>query len=317
MFCVCILFVHHSTYAQINLQWQTRNDLNPNLPKSVQIFEFDGNLPTTNRKVHIFYAKIDLKDKDIELKSIASEQGKGLEITPDLAVKNDAILAINGGYFTFKPDTAHGGLSSVSLLISESKILTTNQLSVIRKNKNDETMLCYPTRSAFGMNGKKLDIAWVYSEQGKTYFYERPNPISDNLEQTPPSKNVPSKRKKWKMKEVMGGGPVLVENFTKKITDKEELFAQIAGVNPRTAVGYTAAREVIFLVVDGRQSQSEGVTFEELAEIFVGLGAKEAINLDGGGSSTFWADGKVINSPSDKTGLRKVASVLIIRRKKK
>jgi exopolysaccharide biosynthesis protein len=156
----------------------------------------------------------------------------------------------------------------------------------------------------------------VYAEKGKNYFYQNPNPITDNFQQAQPTPKLPSKRKKWKVTEAMGGGPVLVENYQKRITDKEELFSQIAGVNPRTAVGYTDKQEVIFLVVDGRQEISEGVTFEELADIFLGLGVKEAINLDGGGSSTFWANGKVINSPSDKTGLRKVASVLVVKMRK-
>jgi exopolysaccharide biosynthesis protein len=302
--------------AQVTLQWQKLNDTTLHLPNSIQIFEFQGHLPNTNRKVHIVYAKIDLKDKDLEIKSIASANGKGLETTPDLAMKNEAILAINGGYFTFKPDTAIKGLSSVSLIVAEGKTIATNQLVVSRKSKDGKARLCYPTRSALGIYKDKIDIAWVYSASGKTYAYSKPNPITQNLEQTPPTKKIPVRRKKWTMTEAMGGGPVLVENSQKRITDQEELFSQIAGVNPRTAVGYTQAKEVIFMVVDGRQEISEGVTFEELADIFLGLGVKEAINLDGGGSSTFWAKGKVINQPSDKTGLRKVASVLIVKKKK-
>ena len=311
LICLCA----QSVCAQVNLVWQERKEWAQGLPPAIKIYEFQGNLPTTQRKVHIVYAKIDLKDKNLKIKSIASENGKGLELTPDLATKNSAVLAINGGYFTFKPDTAKQELSSVSLLVSEGKTIAVNQSVVSRKDKSGATHICYPTRSAFGFNGKKMDVAWVYAYEGENYYYDRPNPISDDFEQLQPSKKMPSKRKKWKMKEAMGGGPVLVENSTKKITDKEELFSQIAGINPRTAVGYTNNREVIFLVVDGRQEISEGVTFDELADIFLGLGVKEAINLDGGGSSTFWVNGKVVNNPSDKTGLRKVASVLIIQKK--
>jgi exopolysaccharide biosynthesis protein len=316
-FVLTFLFAHFPAFSQAVLSWQLRADINKDLPPSIQVFEFQGSMPTTNRKVHLICAKIDLKDRNLEVKSIASEQGKGLETTPELAVKSEAIVAINGGYFTFKPDTAHGGLSSVSLLVSSGKMIATNQEMVSRKDANGRLNICYPTRSAFGLKGRKVDVAWVYSEGGKTYFYQQPNPISDDFVQPKPTEKTPSKRKKWKMKEVMGGGPVLVENFQKRITDKEELLAQIAGVNPRTAVGYTAKNELIFLVVDGRQEISEGVTFDELADIFVGLGAKEAVNLDGGGSSTFWANGQVINKPSDKAGLRKVASILIIKEKNK
>ncbi|SFF07793.1 phosphodiester glycosidase family protein [Thermoflexibacter ruber] len=307
----------HVLFAQVKLSWQERTEIYQNLPSSIQIFEYQGNLPTNNRKVHIVLAKINLKDKNLEIKSIASQEGKGLEIVPEIAQKNQAILAINGGYFSFKPDTAKGGLSSVSLIVSEGKTIATNQFAVSRKDASNNTHICYPTRSAFGLRGRKPDIAWVYAEKGKNYFYQTPNPITDDFQQSQPTPKLPSKRKKWKVTEAMGGGPVLVENYQKRITDKEELFTQIAGINPRTAVGYSDRQEVIFLVVDGRQEISEGVTFEELADIFLGLGVKEAINLDGGGSSTFWVNGKVINSPSDKTGLRKVASVLVVKMKNK
>ena len=67
---------------------------------------------------------------------------------------------------------------------------------------------------------------------------------------------------------------------------------------PRTALGYNADK--LFLVVaDGRQPKySTGLTLYELASILIELGATEAINLDGGSSSTFVVDGEVVNKPS-------------------
>jgi hypothetical protein len=67
---------------------------------------------------------------------------------------------------------------------------------------------------------------------------------------------------------------------------------------PRTALGYNA--DTLFLVVaDGRQPKySTGLTLYELASILIELGATEAINLDGGSSSTFVVDGEVVNKPS-------------------
>lgn len=69
--------------------------------------------------------------------------------------------------------------------------------------------------------------------------------------------------------------------------------------HPRSAVGYNA--ETVFLVaVDGRQPEySVGMSLPELAELMISLGAEEALNLDGGGSTTLWAEGKVQNRPSD------------------
>lgn len=82
-------------------------------------------------------------------------------------------------------------------------------------------------------------------------------------------------------------------------------------VHPRTAVGFTANRTVYFLVADGRNaSYANGLTLAQVAQIMVALETKEAINLDGGGSSTFVVDdGQLVvrNKPSDGSP-RKVAN---------
>lgn len=73
----------------------------------------------------------------------------------------------------------------------------------------------------------------------------------------------------------------------------------IQGAQPRTAVGVVDANHVVLVVVDGRQEgYSRGVTTTELAEILQDLGATTAYNVDGGGSSTLYFDGEVVNSPS-------------------
>ncbi|MEX2169660.1 MAG: phosphodiester glycosidase family protein [Pirellulales bacterium] len=91
------------------------------------------------------------------------------------------------------------------------------------------------------------------------------------------------------------------------------------GVNPRTAVGTTANNQLLLMTVDGRQSGfSEGVTLIELANLMIGHGATNAINLDGGGSTTMvmndYGDGlaaQVLNSPSDG-GERSVGTNLAV-----
>jgi exopolysaccharide biosynthesis protein len=82
--------------------------------------------------------------------------------------------------------------------------------------------------------------------------------------------------------------------------------------NPRTAIGWND-REFFMVVVDGRKADlSVGMTFPELAALMVRLGCKEAMNLDGGGSTTMWLNGKVINHPSEKGVLRHVANTLVL-----
>lgn len=86
----------------------------------------------------------------------------------------------------------------------------------------------------------------------------------------------------------------------------------IQGDQPRTAVGVIDENHLVFVVVDGRQSgYSEGVTLSELADIMLDLGATTAYNLDGGGSSTMYFDGEVINSPSNG-GERGTSDILYI-----
>lgn len=111
----------------------------------------------------------------------------------------------------------------------------------------------------------------------------------------------------------IGGGPLLVH------AGKEEHWPADKGTNaaprhPRTALGFNP--QYFFLVeVDGRQKDlSIGMTFAELAGLMKSLGCTDAMNLDGGGSSTFWLDGKVLNSPSDKHE-RSLANAVIIVRK--
>ncbi|GAA1465515.1 phosphodiester glycosidase family protein [Microbacterium thalassium] len=86
----------------------------------------------------------------------------------------------------------------------------------------------------------------------------------------------------------------------------------IQGDQPRTAVGVIDENHLVFVVVDGRQSgYSAGVTLPELAEIMVSLGASTAYNLDGGGSSTMYFNGEVVNSPSNG-GERATSDILYI-----
>lgn len=86
----------------------------------------------------------------------------------------------------------------------------------------------------------------------------------------------------------------------------------IQGDQPRTAVGVIDENHLVFVVVDGRQEgYSAGVTLTELAEIMVSLGATTAYNLDGGGSSTMYFNGAVINQPSNG-GERATSDILYI-----
>ncbi|HEY9856516.1 MAG TPA: phosphodiester glycosidase family protein [Stenomitos sp.] len=113
---------------------------------------------------------------------------------------------------------------------------------------------------------------------------------------------------------VIAGGPRLLEGGSPKLTTEAERFqADVAkGRAPRTAVGITPSGELLVVAVDGRDPKaSMGLTLPELASLMQELGAKDALNLDGGGSTTFYLEGKTLNHPSDGVE-RSVSNALCI-----
>ncbi|MBP1661735.1 MAG: hypothetical protein H6P95_2927 [Candidatus Aminicenantes bacterium] len=78
-------------------------------------------------------------------------------------------------------------------------------------------------------------------------------------------------------------------------------------------MGVRADGRIVLVAVDGRQPElSVGMTIAELAALLIELGAVEAVNMDGGGSTTMAVRGKVVNSPSDLTGERAVGDALLV-----
>ena len=113
---------------------------------------------------------------------------------------------------------------------------------------------------------------------------------------------------------IIGGGPRLVKGGQVYITAEEERFqADIAASRaPRTALGVTADRKLLIVTVNGRQpGVSVGMTLEELAELMIELGAVDAMNLDGGGSTTMVIRDRVLNIPSDGTE-RPVSNAIVV-----
>ena len=102
---------------------------------------------------------------------------------------------------------------------------------------------------------------------------------------------------------VVSGGPLLVEHGRVQVRVAEEKIpADIAkGRAPRTALGIKKDGTLLMVVVDGRSNNSAGLTLTELATYMLRLGAREAVNFDGGGSSVMAINGQVVNKPSDGT----------------
>ncbi|MCY7099515.1 phosphodiester glycosidase family protein [Streptococcus oralis] len=109
-------------------------------------------------------------------------------------------------------------------------------------------------------------------------------------------------------------GPSLVENGEIFVDTNTEV-GQAMSSNPRTAIGFIDENHYIIIVSDGRTSESKGLSLYQMAEVMKSYGVKTAYNLDGGGSSTLYFNGQVINKPTtggSKISERAVSDIVYI-----
>lgn len=116
---------------------------------------------------------------------------------------------------------------------------------------------------------------------------------------------------------IIGGWPRILRDGVNVAADAatvEGTISRNAEVrHPRTAIGYSKDGRTLWLfVVDGRSTTSVGMTLVEMADEMRRLGAWQAMNFDGGGSTTMVIDGSVVNTSSDPTGEREVGNALLI-----
>lgn len=112
----------------------------------------------------------------------------------------------------------------------------------------------------------------------------------------------------------MGGGPTLLQDGVVRILARQQHFRPdvATGRAPRTAFGLLRDGRYVLVTIDGRRpGYSVGATLPELAKVMQELGAAEAINLDGGGSTTMWLRGRTVNLPSDGRE-RPVSTALVV-----
>lgn len=148
-----------------------------------------------------------------------------------------------------------------------------------------------------GSNGEDM----VISKDGSLSFISESDTTTDSLIQ----------KQAW---QVLSFGPVLVENGEVAVTENDEVGMAMAS-NPRTAIGTVAKNHYLFVVSDGRTSESAGLSLYELANFIKSLGATNVYNLDGGGSSTMVFQGEVVNNPTtngNKISERAVSDILYI-----
>lgn len=122
---------------------------------------------------------------------------------------------------------------------------------------------------------------------------------------------------------VVNGGPMLVSGGAENITAGRDgmvhsgdsnsfYYGWVHKRNPRTIVGVDAQGRTLLVTADGRQTESLGLSIKEAADVARSLGMVDAMNLDGGGSTTMVAGGQVVNTPSDAAGQRPVGDALLV-----
>lgn len=298
------------------MRWTSMDSLFGPLPSSVHIFRSSDSIE--GRPSVAIYLVADLKDKNLVF---STDTTSGRRLTPSsFYQKNDSpMVVVNGTFFSFATS------QNLNVLIRDGRLLGYNIHAIALKGK-DSGKYAKVTRSAIGItkNGK-ADVAWLFTDSSAKYataFQKKPVSWDDNSSEY--TKNdftsrYSGKAKRWKVQTAIGGGPVLVSEGRAFISnDEERMFTGKArhDRHPRTAIGYTFDNKLVILVVEGRHKDvAEGASLEHLSKMLIDLGCREALNLDGGGSSCLLVNGRQTILPSDKEGQRPVPGVFIIQSK--
>ncbi len=293
--------------------WINVDSLYQPLPSSVHVYKTTD---STEGKPNIaYYVSVDLNDKSLEL---TSQVGNGKRLTPSQYFEQEGmpLLVMNCTFFEFVRNT------NQNIVIKDGRVLAYQVHSIPARGKDTFTYR-HAFGSAIGINKKrKADVAWLYTDTASKYPFASQTVINNFRD----SVNDPDKKQmlakgnfsKWKMKTAVGGGPVLIQNGEINITNDQEIKFGGRAINdkhPRTAMGYTGDGKLIMLVIEGRfPGKAEGASLIQTAQMLKQAGCIEALNLDGGGSSTLLINGKQTITPSDKEGQRPVPAVVLVRK---
>ncbi|MBC2582171.1 phosphodiester glycosidase family protein [Clostridium sp. DJ247] len=204
----------------------------------------------------------------------SSKLGVEGELTSQIAKKNHAVAAINGGGFTDSSSgdskwTGTGG-KPVGILMSDGKILYNDV-----QNENEKVDVMAMTKKGVLLVG--------------------PHSLQD--------------LKSQEVTDAISFGPAIVVNGKGTIKSGDGGW----GIAPRTAIGQRKDGAILLLVIDGRQTKSVGATLKDVQNIMLQYDAVNATNLDGGSSSTMYYEDEIINNPCDPLGERSVPSAVYVK----
>ncbi len=306
-------------------KWINVDSLYQPLPSTVHVYFSNDSLD--GKPFIAYYVAATLADKQL---NFTTQVGKGKRFTPNqyFAMEDSALLVVNCTFFSFADNR------NLNVVMKDGKMLAYN-IPAIRAKGADSNLFVYPTRSAIGIGKDRgADVAWVYTDTAKRWPYVFSGPADPQLSRGASSdptvddiqiKALPQpglfqkKKRKWKMRTAVGGGPTLLKRGEVFVSNNEELMF-VKGEkdkHPRTLMGYTQEGQLIIMAIQGRfPGIAEGATMQQEALLMKELGCWEALNLDGGGSSCLLINGKETIKPSDKEGQRPLPAVFLIKHKK-
>ncbi len=190
-----------------------------------------------------------------------------------LAESRDAEAAVNGSFFNMDS----GG--SVTYFEIDDTVISKTKDPELKWSKDDKLL----NGAILILDNNKIELQPAQTDQ----FYEQ------------------SKRESA----VLISGPLLLLNSKKmKLPDRKFVSKR----HPRTCV-CIREQSLLVITIDGRSSVAQGMNLYEAQDFLLKIGCKDALNLDGGGSTTMWIRGKgVVNFPSDDSGERVVSNALLI-----
>ncbi len=217
---------------------------------------------------------------------LAFVSAHGRKLTSAMAAENNAIAAINGTYFDMKNGR------TICFMRINGKNISTNV-----PQKSDP------------VHRKYYQYGTLVLQEGKPVILK-----ADSLrtwENTLPYTDI------------MTAGPLLLKDGKEETYRHDRTF--VTNRHNRTAIGIKADSTVLFFTVDGRMEESAGMTLDELCATMKWLGCQDVINMDGGGSTTFYlhsnqSDTAIVNYPTDNgkfdhQGERRVANAILLLRK--
>ncbi|MDX1702161.1 MAG: phosphodiester glycosidase family protein, partial [Melioribacteraceae bacterium] len=276
---------------------------NYSVPAGINVFKGIRDKP----KLEAYYIDADLNIPEISVRPYMRGSKTNVK---NFNYTVGAYASINGGFFDLKS-------SNIKSAVVYPEKLKAKNVAILNREVNDITRSYPVVRSLFSMKkDRTFSVDWIY-HHGQAYHdifrYDQPLQYERN-DENPLSKPKESDGQPYgEILTGIGGGPVLIKDGKINVTYNEEILwgsgVGYSNHDPRSAVGYTADKHIIFLVADGRTSKSEGVGLPELAQIMLDLGCVEAMNLDGGGSSQLAIGNSFVNDPKE---FRPVPSIFSI-----